>query len=51
MDWIHLAQDSDTWRAVVNMVIYFQIPLVWGIFGLAEGLLASQEGLSIVWSV
>jgi hypothetical protein len=47
MDWVNLAQDSNKWQAVV----YFQIPLVWGIFGLAEGLLASQEGLSIMWSV
>jgi hypothetical protein len=29
MDWIHLAQDRDRWRAVVN----------------AEDVLASQEGL------
>jgi hypothetical protein len=25
MDWVHLAQDGDKWRAVVNMVVNFQI--------------------------
>jgi len=51
MDWVNMAEDRDKWQAVVNLVMYFQIPLVWGVFGLAEGLFASQEGLSIVRSV
>jgi hypothetical protein len=28
MDWVNLAQDRDKWQAVVNMVMYFQLPLV-----------------------
>lgn len=47
MDWVNVEQDWNEWQAVV----YFHIPLMWGIFGLDEGLLASQEGLSIVRSV
>jgi hypothetical protein len=26
MDWIHLSQDRDSWRVVVNMVMKLQIP-------------------------
>jgi hypothetical protein len=26
MDWIDLAQDRDQWRALVNTVMYIQIP-------------------------
>ena len=31
MDWIHLAQDGDRWRALVNVVITFTFRTVWGI--------------------
>ena len=26
VDWIHLAQDKDKWRAVVNMVMNLWVP-------------------------
>jgi len=26
VDWIHLAQDGDQWRVVVNTVINLQVP-------------------------
>ena len=32
MDWVNLAEDRDKWQTVVNLVMYFQIPLVWGNF-------------------
>jgi hypothetical protein len=27
LDWIHLAQDRDRWRTLVNMVMNFGIPI------------------------
>jgi len=26
VDWMHLAEDKDRWRAGVNMVMNFQVP-------------------------
>jgi len=26
MDWIEVAQDRDRWRALVNVVMYLQVP-------------------------
>jgi hypothetical protein len=26
MDWIHLAEDTDQWRALLDMVLYLRLP-------------------------
>jgi hypothetical protein len=55
MDWTDLAQDRDRWQVLVNAVMNLQVHKMLRIFGLAEDLLASQEGLCsmelVGWSV
>jgi hypothetical protein len=31
VDWIHVAQDRDQWRALVNKVMKLWVPKRWGI--------------------
>jgi hypothetical protein len=45
-DWIHLAQDGDQERALVNTVMGFRLHKILGNSLVAERLAASQEGLS-----
>jgi hypothetical protein len=45
MDWMHLAQDRDQWRAHVNTVT-FGLHKMLGSSKVATKLTASQEGLS-----
>jgi hypothetical protein len=44
--WIDLAEGRDMWQAFVNVVMNIPICKMWGIFLLAEELLAFQEELS-----
>jgi hypothetical protein len=36
------------WRALVNMLMKFHVPQIWGIYGLAEQLFSSQEELCYI---
>jgi hypothetical protein len=45
MDWIKLAEDTDSWWALVNAVWTLRFHKIWGISWLSENRLASQEGL------
>jgi hypothetical protein len=46
IDWIHLAEDRDRWRALVNAVMSLRFHKILGISLVAEILAASQEGLN-----
>jgi hypothetical protein len=47
MDWIHMAQNSEQWQALLNMVINLQVPLgVWNF--LSDCWLLSKD--STFWS-
>jgi hypothetical protein len=46
MDWTDLAQARDQWRALVNMMMNNRVQQKFRNSWVAEGLAASQEGLS-----
>jgi hypothetical protein len=51
MDWIHLAQDRDQWRTLVNTVMNIWVPQNVGKFLSSWQPAASQEGLISMESV
>jgi hypothetical protein len=47
MDWIHLAQDRDQWRALMNTLVNLRVPKILGISWVGGQLLTS-EGFSSI---
>jgi hypothetical protein len=45
MEWIHLAQDRDQWRDLMNTAMNFRFHKILGSSWVAAKLPASQEGL------
>jgi hypothetical protein len=43
MDWIHLGQDTDQWRTLVNTVMNLRVPQNFGTFIVTGLLVVSQE--------
>jgi hypothetical protein len=48
MDWIELAQDRDTWRAILNVVMNLWAPRCYPYFDVVVGLAWSHEPESYV---
>jgi hypothetical protein len=48
VDWMHVAQDRDQCRAVVNTVMNLRVPWMAGNILATDWLLTSQEGLCSV---
>jgi hypothetical protein len=47
VDWIHLAQDRDQWRSLVNKAMNFRVVSRAGNF-VTEGVAGAQEGFSSI---
>jgi hypothetical protein len=48
VDWIHKAQDTEKWRALLNVVMNCPFAQKAGNLSPAEQLLSSQEGLCFI---